>query len=356
MHRGRKRETIFSASVVLAAAAVIANALTADATTVNVNLLTPTLDRWNYPFAGNPGGNPYAAVFAPLTAAGFDPSFDNRDGQMLVGFDTHALVTPGLGQWRYTVLSAVVKVTVESDHTFQYDPTPDSYRCWLSPNDAEFQADSDAGHAVELFGTWFRFGQTALTHGENAAYSPQGSIGKNIRTAFSACFRNGQLVDASNNVDLRFDPAPFAVATSATLTQGQFVPADTQLQFTLNVNDAGVNRYLRRALNEGMIDLSIASIFPSEQQTSGTYPRFYTKENLAVQLGLVSAAQLSIVVDVSPNPWRAGDVNGDGLVNVNDLLAVISAWGPCPCCAADVTYDGLVNVNDLLLVISTWGS
>ncbi|MBT4767244.1 MAG: hypothetical protein HOO04_02665, partial [Phycisphaerae bacterium] len=23
------------------------------------------------------------------------------------------------------------------------------------------------------------------------------------------------------------------------------------------------------------------------------------------------------------------DVNGDGVVDVNDLLAVISAWGPC---------------------------
>lgn len=62
---------------------------------------------------------------------------------------------------------------------------------------------------------------------------------------------------------------------------------------------------------------------------------------------------------VIPQSAVPGDVNGDGQVNVTDLLAVISAWGPCPApptaCAADVTHDGQVNVTDLLLVISNWG-
>ncbi len=57
---------------------------------------------------------------------------------------------------------------------------------------------------------------------------------------------------------------------------------------------------------------------------------------------------------------RAGDVTGDGVVNVSDLLAVISSWGPCaaPLCAGDIAPpggDGLVNVADLLMVISSWG-
>lgn len=46
-----------------------------------------------------------------------------------------------------------------------------------------------------------------------------------------------------------------------------------------------------------------------------------------------------------------GDATGDGLANVNDILAVIGAYktGPGP---ADVNNDGVVNVNDLLQVIS----
>jgi hypothetical protein len=58
-----------------------------------------------------------------------------------------------------------------------------------------------------------------------------------------------------------------------------------------------------------------------------------------------------------------GDINGDGIVNVIDLLAAINAWGPCPPppspCAADIAPapdgDGNVNVLDLLMVINNWG-
>ena len=51
---------------------------------------------------------------------------------------------------------------------------------------------------------------------------------------------------------------------------------------------------------------------------------------------------------------------GDGLVNINDLLAVINNWGPCPpgSCPADIAPpggDNTVNVNDLLAVINAWG-
>jgi photosystem II stability/assembly factor-like uncharacterized protein len=54
-----------------------------------------------------------------------------------------------------------------------------------------------------------------------------------------------------------------------------------------------------------------------------------------------------------------GDVNSDGQVNIDDLLAVIGAWGACPqppaTCAADVNNSGAVDIDDLLLVIGNWG-
>jgi len=54
-----------------------------------------------------------------------------------------------------------------------------------------------------------------------------------------------------------------------------------------------------------------------------------------------------------------GDVDGDTLVNADDLLAVINAWGPClDSCTADVWPLGgnsVVNVDDLLEVINHWG-
>jgi len=51
-----------------------------------------------------------------------------------------------------------------------------------------------------------------------------------------------------------------------------------------------------------------------------------------------------------------GDVTGDGVVGVNDILEVIAHWGPCQGCDADVTGDGVVGTGDLLAVLDAWGA
>jgi len=51
-----------------------------------------------------------------------------------------------------------------------------------------------------------------------------------------------------------------------------------------------------------------------------------------------------------------GDVDGNGSVDISDLLAVISDWGPCQGCQADLDADGQVGVEDLLRVLADWGS
>ena len=49
-----------------------------------------------------------------------------------------------------------------------------------------------------------------------------------------------------------------------------------------------------------------------------------------------------------------GDVDGDGFVNVTDLLLVIGDWNCTGGCVGDVNGDGVVDVSDLLLVIANW--
>jgi len=49
-----------------------------------------------------------------------------------------------------------------------------------------------------------------------------------------------------------------------------------------------------------------------------------------------------------------GDVNGDGLVNMVDLLLLLVAWGESPGDPADLNGDGVVNVQDLLILLSNW--
>jgi hypothetical protein len=50
----------------------------------------------------------------------------------------------------------------------------------------------------------------------------------------------------------------------------------------------------------------------------------------------------------------AADVTVDGLVGVDDLIAVLSAWGEVHA-YADVDGSGLVDVDDLVAVVVGWG-
>ncbi len=74
-----------------------------------------------------------------------------------------------------------------------------------------------------------------------------------------------------------------------------------------------------------------------------------------------SPLQCSLELPSAPQglqPRCEGDLDGDGQVDVSDLLLVIAHWGTDGggVCAADADSSGGVNVTDLLLVIAAWGS
>jgi hypothetical protein len=89
--------------------------------------------------------------------------------------------------------------------------------------------------------------------------------------------------------------------------------------------------------------------------------------------GSVTSVAAMLTVE-DPCPPCIGDIvttgASEGVINIDDLLAVISAWGACPAfpgnCGADIAPigsppnqplgDGVVNIDDLLTVISGWGA
>jgi hypothetical protein len=73
--------------------------------------------------------------------------------------------------------------------------------------------------------------------------------------------------------------------------------------------------------------------------------------NLSVIPGPGSA---SVLLNISSIPCPA-DFDGDGLVNISDLLDLLAAWGGCPGCPTDLNGDDQVNVSDLLLLLAAWG-
>ena len=68
----------------------------------------------------------------------------------------------------------------------------------------------------------------------------------------------------------------------------------------------------------------------------------------------LSISMTSVITAVGDPETPACDVNGDGQVNTNDILAVLAEWGPCNGCDSDTNDDGVVNVNDILAVLDCW--
>ena len=60
------------------------------------------------------------------------------------------------------------------------------------------------------------------------------------------------------------------------------------------------------------------------------------------------------------DPTSPGDVDLNGVVDVDDLLMLINAWGQCPAppeaCPADLDGNLVVDVDDLLMVINNWST
>ena len=76
-------------------------------------------------------------------------------------------------------------------------------------------------------------------------------------------------------------------------------------------------------------------------------PASRTGQCAAVLIMLVSSTALACL-----------DADGDGVVDMTDLLSVLVQWGSCPAsgsCTADANDDGAVNTDDLMLIIDAWG-
>ncbi|HIA71639.1 MAG TPA: hypothetical protein EYO01_02880 [Phycisphaerales bacterium] len=77
-----------------------------------------------------------------------------------------------------------------------------------------------------------------------------------------------------------------------------------------------------------------------------------------VRISVDASSKLSPEIDgfADVNPQIAGDVNMDGVVDVSDLLELISAFGPLEIGTplADFNGDYIVNVIDLLELIGNW--
>jgi hypothetical protein len=143
--------------------------------------------------------------------------------------------------------------------------------------------------------------------------------------------------------------AVLAAPVGHTYADGQYWD-DTLFAIPNGAAGAIVTLYYQTTSREYIEFLRDANTAPAPNAGTNAYERWAARGK--------SAPLDMDVVAISLAPPRAGDVNRDGTVNIDDLFAVILAWGPCPppnLCPADVDGNGFINVDDLFAVIMNWG-
>ncbi|HLO40209.1 MAG TPA: hypothetical protein VK176_04240 [Phycisphaerales bacterium] len=308
----------------------------------------PSLDRWNYPFSSQPGAERFLPTFGAIQI----PGFDDRDGQMLVGFNTAADIPTNLPPEWYTVESMKLTVWVAVDEQFVYDPSFDSFVTLLPNADPRHVADMDLGKPVEVFAVGFRNGFNLLTFQENSPFGGAPIIppAEGARNTFAAIYDvSGQVAtDVSRQVRQGFDAEPLGIAqipATEGVNPGDLVPIGTQMVFDLNPCAAGGQGYLRQCLAAGRVDLMVSSLAPAQGGPDGgtgdpTYPSFYSRENpTAIALGKYTTLEYVVTVR---NP---ADFDQSGFVDTDDFDAFVHAYENGDS-SADIDGSCFVDTDD----------
>jgi Leucine-rich repeat (LRR) protein len=173
------------------------------------------------------------------------------------------------------------------------------------------------------------------------------TIGQQLE--FSLNIAGGKAV-AGYQAVVRFDTTALRYVSSA---NGDFLPAGA---FFVQPKVAG-----------NLVKLNAASL-ASESDGDGTLATL-TFEVLAVKAStlvlsdvlLSNKAGASAIpkvenAQITESTGLQGDVNSDGIVNIQDLVLVASSLGTAGQNTADVNGDGLVNIQDLVLVAGALGT
>jgi len=333
----------------LSATAAGLTAASAFAGVIDFTVPSPTFDRWMYPYnSSNPQGSEFdATVFSPIGAP-TEASFDNRDGQMIIGFDTGGVIDAGLPPTHYRILEARITVVVSRDNTFVYDPSVDPVEALIPGSGVD---DPDPGQPVELLmcgyrGGWALTGPTAFQ--ENTPFhngAPFPFPARGIRNAFAAEYDGaGVLIDNSNNRDEGRLARSLAVGLIDGLLPGSPVPQNTPMSFAMDVSDADTIRYFRTSLAAGRLNVVVSSLAITEQQSSNV-PAFYCKETPVAIGGVPASLTLRVCVG-APADW---DCSGN--VNVPDIFAFLADWFAG---RGDFNADGTNEVPDIFAFLASW--
>ncbi|MEZ6119820.1 MAG: hypothetical protein R3C28_25080 [Pirellulaceae bacterium] len=232
---------------------VVAAMLTASMVRAEEVSLPVGFDRWVYPFSATPGIRATGSVFGSI----LEPGFDDRDAQLVLGFDVAALQESS-----QPIESLTVLLTMADVEGVIYDPTSDALATYLDE-----ATDTDAGRPVELYGVAVRNGLEGLALSirsgdyfyETSSFSNRPGQFENTRSVFVSDYANGEARDISNNVRRSFEVQPWAVGQLDDVAAGTVVSANSTFEFASDLSQANVRNYVNAAIDTGLVPGHIIS-------------------------------------------------------------------------------------------------
>ena len=142
-----------------------------------------------------------------------------------------------------------------------------------------------------------------------------------------------------------------AIANGETMT-----PAAGGSCYTLNVGTGNDSEF--DIITTGLAGVTVfAQHVPVEFERDVHY--FYDSAATALMIEPVAESAHDVAHAHGPLPadaiCRQSDFNGDGIVGVDDLLAVLAVYGSTTTAQYDLNGDGIVGVDDLLAVLAMYG-
>ncbi|MHC5111472.1 MAG: hypothetical protein ACYTHJ_16520 [Planctomycetota bacterium] len=289
---------------------------------------TPSDDRWHYPFNFSPGFRATGSCFGAVGTV----DFNNRDGIVLVAWDTSSTITPGQGAENYDIQSMTITLTnqaneninpdwpidLTTDEWFTYDLNGDGLNNddgipRGEPGDVDGESDDpDPGRPLEVFGVGFGTTTDEASWNEFTGYigdGPPPTISP--RDPFPFVYQDGtsEMLHVEEHVDglynealgvTQFTPVPWATGTPSGYTPGnQNTPFDVTFEIDLDLSDGQVREYFQQQLNNGRVIVAVTSLKEIvEQGPSSAVPSFYMKEGTPLDPG---AKAPSLVINVGTN-------------------------------------------------------
>ncbi len=309
---------------------------------------TPSDDRWHYPFNGAPGARPLASCFGTVGVTEFE--FNDRDGVLLIAWDTTTLIPAGQGPDNYAVRAVRVVVTnqagPDSIPIWEADPSVDEWFTYDLNGDSRINGDGvgrgqvgdldgesddvDPGRPIELFGVSFGDFFDSDSWAENSPFIGGDSMTVKARDPFAFVYRvnDDDTVDRLHVEDSikglhndglappvgSFTAEPWAIGIPQDYTPGtQTIPFDVEFDIEICAADGHLRKYFQEQLNDGRIIVAITSLNEAFQmQESNGFPNFFTKEGAA----LPGAKAPQLIIELGAPEI---DCNANGIPDACDL-------------------------------------